>query len=59
MKLLRSLSLLDCTLLAALSLITTGSMLLWGSGWACLILGGLLLLLILFGIPAIQPSSSR
>lgn len=47
----QAIDLLDLTLLAAFSLITTGSYLLWGSGWACVILGCLLLGLVLFGLP--------
>ncbi len=44
--------LLDVVLLFALGLIAAGAFLLWGSGWACLILGALLLILLVVGIPA-------
>lgn len=47
----RAIDLLDLTLLAAFSLITTGVYLLWGNGWATLTLGLLLLGLVLFGVP--------
>lgn len=53
----QAIDLLDLTLLAALSLITTGVYLLWGSGWACVVLGGLLLGLVLIGIPTAKPPS--
>lgn len=48
--------LLDVVLLLAFSLITTGVYLLWGIGWACLILGILFLVLIFLGIPAASKS---
>lgn len=47
----QAIDLIDLVLLAAFSLITTGSYLLWGSGWACVILGCLLLGLVLLGVP--------
>lgn len=52
----RTFDLLDCVLGAALTLVTTGAYLLWGAGWACLVLGGLLLLLLVFGLPAHKTS---
>lgn len=53
----QSIDLLDLTLLAAFSLITMGSYILWGSGWACLILGCLLIGLVLVGVPTGKTSS--
>jgi len=46
-----SIDLLDVVLLSALTLITIGTMILWGGGAACLVLGSLLLGMIVFGIP--------
>ena len=46
-----SIDLLDLVLCAAFLLITTGCGMLWGAGWACLILGSLLLGLVLVGVP--------
>lgn len=48
--------LLDLVLLLSFSLLTTGAYLLWGAGWACMMLGGLLLGLVLVGIP-VKPKS--
>jgi hypothetical protein len=53
----QTIDLLDLVLLAAFSLITTGSYLLLGSGWACVILGCLLLGLVFIGIPTRTPPS--
>jgi hypothetical protein len=53
----QAIDLLDLTLLAAFSLITTGVYLLWGNGWATLTLGLLLLGLVLFGVPTPKPPS--
>lgn len=52
----RTFDLLDCVLGTALTLVTTGAYLLWGAGWACLVLGGLLLLLLVLGLPAQKTS---
>ena len=46
--------LLDLVLCAAFGLITAGSWLLWGLGWASLVLGVLLLSLVLMGLPTYQ-----
>lgn len=46
--------LLDIVLCAVFGLITAGCWLLWGLGWACLVLGVLLLSLVLMGLPAYQ-----
>lgn len=53
----QAIDLLDLTLLAAFSLITTGVYLLWGNGWAVLTLGILLLGLVLIGVPSHKPPS--
>lgn len=53
----QEIDLLDLTLLAALSLVTTGVYLLWGNGWATLTLGLLLLGLVLIGVPTAKPPS--
>ncbi len=50
-----SIDLLDVVLLAALSLITFGVYQLVGSGWACVVLGSLLLGLVLIGVPTAKP----
>lgn len=54
----QAIDLLDLVLFAAFTLITTGSYVLWGSGWACLVLGCLLLGLVLVGVPT-QGKASR
>ena len=46
-----SIDLLDLVLCVAFLLITTGCGMLWGAGWACLVLGSLLLGLVLVGVP--------
>ncbi len=51
MKWLKAFDLLDGVLVLAFSLLTLGAWLLWGPGWACLMLGGLLLGLVLVGVP--------
>lgn len=51
----QAVDLLDVVLLAALSLITAGVYQLVGSGWACVTLGGLLLGLVLIGVPTAKP----
>ncbi|MCS6289420.1 MAG: hypothetical protein H8K10_10630 [Nitrospira sp.] len=51
----RAIDLLDVVLLAALSLITFGVYQLAGSGWACVTLGGLLLSLVMIGVPTGKP----
>lgn len=52
-----SLDLLDHVIILSFSLLTTGSYLLWGTGWACMMLGGLLLGLVVIGIPVKAKSS--
>lgn len=53
----RAVDLLDVVLLAALSLITSGMYQLVGSGWACIVLGSLLLGLVMIGVPTEKPSA--
>ena len=53
----QSVDLLDVVLLAALSFITSGMYQLAGSGWACLVLGALLLGLVMIGVPTEKPSA--
>lgn len=53
----QAVDLLDVVLFVALSLITAGVYQLAGSGWACVTLGGLLLGLVLIGIPTAKPPS--
>lgn len=48
----QAIDLLDVVLCVAFTLITTGCWILWGPGWACLILGVLLLGLVVIGVPA-------
>lgn len=50
----KTVDLLDVTLCASFSLITSGVYMLWGTGWACIVLGTLLLLLILVGLPSFR-----
>lgn len=47
----QSIDLLDIVLCAAFTLIATGCYVLWGAGWACLVLGVILLVLVLIGVP--------
>jgi hypothetical protein len=51
----QAVDLLDVVLLAALSFITSGMYQLAGSGWACLVLGALLLGLVMIGVPTEKP----
>ncbi len=51
----QAIDLLDVVLFAALALITTGVYQLVGGGWACVVLGGLLLGLVLIGVPTTKP----
>ena len=53
----QSVDLLDVVLLAALSFITSGMYQLAGSGWACVVLGALLLGLVMIGVPTEKPSA--
>jgi len=53
----QAVDLLDVVLLAALSLVTSGMYQLVGSGWACVVLGSLLLGLVMFGVPTGKPSA--
>lgn len=47
----QTIELLDVVVLLALALIFAGTYILWGTGWALLALGSLLLLLVFIGIP--------
>ena len=51
----QAIDLLDVVLLAALTLITAGTYQLAGSGWACVVLGALLLGLVMIGVPTGKP----
>ena len=53
----QAIDLLDMVLLTALTLITTGVYQLAGSGWACVVLGALLLGLVMIGVPTGKPSA--
>lgn len=49
-----SIELLDIIVCSAFTLLTSGAYMLWGPGWACIMLGSLLLSLIFIGIPIKQ-----
>lgn len=46
-----SIDLLDLVIFLSFALLTTGAYILWGAGWACMMLGSLLLGLVVLGIP--------
>lgn len=47
----QTIDLLDIILALSFTLLTSGAYMLWGKGWACIMLGSLLLSLVVIGIP--------
>jgi hypothetical protein len=52
----QTIDLLDIILALSFTLLTSGAYMLWGKGWACIMLGSLLLSLVVIGIPTKQKS---
>ena len=50
----QTIDLLDLILALSFTLLTSGAYMLWGKGWACIMLGSLLLSLVVIGIPTKQ-----